>query len=221
MRYALIDGVKSEALPKGRGVCRACDGEVLAKCGKFKIWHWSHKSLTSCDRWWESETEWHRDWKDKFPKSWQEIILHDPISQEKHIADVRTEHGVVVEFQRSSIDPAEVSARENFYERMVWVIDGLKTDFDRFNFRLSRARPNENGFAAFEWFSRSKLFHRWHTTKPVFIDFGEEDGFWRVCRFDPSTKKGVARFVDRNKFAAALVNGDTDFSKNGGPASLL
>lgn len=219
MRYALVDGVKSEALPKGRGICRACEGEVVAKCGKFKVWHWSHKSLTDCDRWWESETDWHRNWKDKFPKDWQEIILRDQVSQEKHIADVRTEHGVVVEFQRSSIDPTEVSARENFYQRMVWVIDGLKNDFDRFNFSMSRARPSENGLAGFEWYSRSKLFHRWHTTKPVFIDFGEEHGFWRVCRFDPSTKKGVVMLVDRDMFAAALVNGDTDFSKNGGPAS--
>ncbi len=52
-------------------------------------------------------------------KNWQEVILLDTVSQEKHIADVRTEHGVVVEFQRSSIDPAEVSTRENFYQRMV------------------------------------------------------------------------------------------------------
>ncbi len=86
---------------------------------------------------------------------------------------------------------------------------------------MSRTRPNENGFAVFEWFSRSKPFHRWHTTKPVLIDFGEEDGFWRVCKFDPSTNKGVTLLVDRTKFAAALVNGDTDFSKNGGPVSRL
>ena len=219
MRFALFNGERAEAFPKARGVCRVCQGEVVAKCGKYKVWHWSHKSLTDCDQWWESETEWHRSWKDRFPKEWQEIVLRDELTNEKHIADVRTQHGVVVEFQRSSIDPLEVKARENFYKRMVWVIDGVKNDFDRINFGLFRAKPNPNGFASFEWYSRSKLFHRWHTNTPVFIDFGQDGGFWRICRFDPVTKRGVALLVDRDMFSAALVKGETDFSKNGGSAT--
>ncbi len=53
---------------------------------------------------------------------------------EKHIADVRTSHGLVIEFQHSHIDPEERTARENFYKNMVWVVDGtrLKRDYHRF-----------------------------------------------------------------------------------------
>jgi hypothetical protein len=138
MRYANVNGVKSEAQPKIRGVCRACDSEVVAKCGKHVIWHWSHLSLNTCDRWWEAETEWHRQWKDRFPEDWQEAVQYDVLTGEKHIADVRTEHGVVVEFQRSTIDPSEVKARESFYQRMVWVIDGAKSEFDCVNFSNMR-----------------------------------------------------------------------------------
>lgn len=219
MRYANVNGVKSEAQPKMRGVCRACDGEVVAKCGKHVIWHWSHLSLGTCDRWWEIETEWHRQWKDRFPEDWQEVVQYEPLTGEKHIADVRTEHGVVVEFQRSTIDPAEVNARESFYQRMVWVIDGTKSEFDSVNFSNMRSRPDANGFAFFRWYSRSKLFHRWHTTTPVFIDFGDKYGFWRVCKFDPKRKEGFALLVDRSLFTAALIQGTSDFSRNGGPAS--
>ena len=134
MRYALIDNVKSEAISGAKGVCPGCSMPVVAKCGEKKIHHWAHKRIASCDSWWESETQWHRDWKDNFPKEWQEIFLPDLKNGEKHIADVKTEHGVVIEFQHSHIDPKEQRSREAFYKNMVWIVDGtrLKRDYPRF-----------------------------------------------------------------------------------------
>jgi competence CoiA-like predicted nuclease len=69
-----------------------------------------------------------------FPKEWQEIVHKDSATEEKHIADIKTDKGFVIEFQRSSIPPAEIKKRENFYKNMVWVIDGtrLKRDYPRF-----------------------------------------------------------------------------------------
>lgn len=220
LRYANVNGLRTEASPKLRGICRGCGNETIAKCGKHVVWHWAHRSRQHCDQWWESETEWHRNWKNRFPVEWQEIILHDELTGEKHIADVRTRHGVVVEFQRSTIEPHEVAARERFYQRMVWVVDGTRNDADQWNFGMFRSRVNDDGFASLSWYSRSKLFHRWHTTTPVFIDFGER-GFWRVCQFDPVKKEGIVLLCDRDAFAKALIEGKTDFSKNGGPASRL
>ena len=49
------------------------------------------------------------------------VILN---SGELHIADVKTPSGLVIEFQRSTIHPDEISAREVFYKKMVWVVDG-------------------------------------------------------------------------------------------------
>jgi len=66
-----------------------------------------------CDPWWE-ETTWHRDWKAMFPVEWQEVVHHAP-NGERHIADVRTEHGFVLEFQHSPLEPVERQARESFY----------------------------------------------------------------------------------------------------------
>ena len=64
----------------------------------------------------------------------REIQLNDEQTGEKHIADVKTSHGLVIEFQHSHIDPKELTAREKFYQDMVWVVDGtrLKNDFKRF-----------------------------------------------------------------------------------------
>jgi hypothetical protein len=91
--------------------------------------------MRDCDTWAEKETDWHRAWKDNFSAECQEFIQHDPQSGEKHIADVRTPHGLVIEFQHSHLDPLERAARERFYGNMVWVVDGtrLQRDYPRFN----------------------------------------------------------------------------------------
>lgn len=134
MRFALINDELFEANPGLGGQCPGCSQAVTAVCGEQRIWHWRHRTKKTCDRWWEPETEWHRAWKSKFPAEWQEKFLPDALTGEKHIADIRTAHGLVVEFQHSHIDPQERGTREAFYKNMVWVVDGtrLKRDWPRF-----------------------------------------------------------------------------------------
>ena len=116
-------------------MCRVCNGEVIAKCGTHRVFHWAHLAIQDCDSWAKEETEWHRAWKNKFPADYQEFIQHDRQSGERHIADVRTPHGLVIEFQHSHLKPLERAARERFYGNMVWVVDGtrLQRDYPRFN----------------------------------------------------------------------------------------
>lgn len=73
----------------------------------------------------------------------------NPFSGEKHVAEVLTAGGVVVELQRSSIEPEEVRARESFYQRMVWIIGRTRGEFDPVRFGLSRKHPDENGVVNF------------------------------------------------------------------------
>lgn len=218
MRFALVGGNRSEPQPKARGSCPSCGAETVAKCGNHVIWHWAHKSLAHCDKWWEAETEWHRQWKSHFPQEWQEVVLLDQSTGEQHVADVRTASGLVIEFQRSTINPDEVQAREAFYRRMIWIVDGCRNDADKYNFSNMRSRPDGDGIANFTWYGRSKLFARWHTTKPVFIDFGDR-GFWRILRYEPTTKSGLAGLVNVAAFVELATSGTTDFSSVGGPAS--
>jgi len=134
MKFALVNGNKTEATKGARGVCPNCSSEVIAKCGKKKVNHWAHKGNRNCDQWKEAETEWHRSWKMNYPIEWQEVSLTNEKTGEKHIADIRTEHGLVIEFQHSYLDPLERTSREDFYKNMVWVADGtrLKRDYPRF-----------------------------------------------------------------------------------------
>lgn len=126
MKYALVDGKKEEAISGARGFCVCCGAEMIAKCGNRNVKHWAHKSLKHCDTWWENETEWHRNWKSLFPKDWQEVVHYDFHTNEKHIADVKTDKGFVLEFQNSPISLNELQSRENFYKSMLWIINGEK-----------------------------------------------------------------------------------------------
>lgn len=154
---------------------------MVAKCGDERVWHWAHKARSVCDPWWEHETEWHRAWKDQFPADWQEIVHHAK-DGERHIADVKTHDGWVLEFQNSNIAPEERRSRETFYPKMVWVVNGAKQ------------RDRQQSLNAWEggvpvggrnsWVRRifpdeCVLARKWAGGPvPVFLDFGEEQMLW-------------------------------------------
>ena len=140
MKFAVVEGERREARPGLSAECPVCGDAMTAKCGEHRVHHWAHRAIRSCDHWWETETEWHRAWKNHFPKGWQEII-HWSESGEKHIADVKTESGVVLEFQHSFLRRAEREAREKFYQKMVWVVNGLRRKQDRPRFFGALNRP--------------------------------------------------------------------------------
>jgi hypothetical protein len=126
VKFAITNGVRSEANPQGRALCPYCGKEMIAKCGSVIVWHWAHVARRSCDPWWENETGWHRAWKNLFPQGWQEVIHIDDRTGERHIADVKTPFDLVVEFQHSSMTEVEKNARDSFYGRIVWVVDATQ-----------------------------------------------------------------------------------------------
>ena len=174
MRFAILDGKKVEATPKAKGLCPNCGSELIARCGRVKVWHWAHKGNPPCDPWWENETEWHRSWKGQFPVDWQEVT-HRAESGEKHIADVKTDQGWVLEFQHSYIKPGERRARDAFYLNLVWVVDGARRKRDKLQF----FKAWEEGLRVSEksWMRRvlsdeCALLREWvDCSAPVFFDF--------------------------------------------------
>lgn len=96
--------------------------------------HWAHAGRRDCDPWWENETPWHREWKNRFPESCREIV-HVASDGEMHRSDIKTPTGIYIEVQHSSMPDAEREAREAFYGNLVWVVDGrpFKGNFDLFH----------------------------------------------------------------------------------------
>lgn len=185
MQIALVNGLRSEAIRGVAAVCQACNSPMIAKCGPLRAWHWAHKGLRQCDPWWE-ETKWHLGWKNRFPADWQEVV-HRAEDGEKHIADVKTPDGRVIEFQHSRLKDEERHAREAFYKPVIWVVDGLTRNRDLPSFNDTLCRMNENPLGYSGW-KECALLRDW-VGRPgdVFFDFGEPF-LWHL---HPSAEGGV------------------------------
>ncbi len=195
MKYALVDMQRLEAQPDLSGVCPVCHSSMIARCGEQRVWHWAHRTKRNCDCYWEPETEWHRAWKNLFPTDWQEVV-HFAEDDEKHVADVKTEHGLTIEFQHSHLKPEERRSREAFYGNMVWVVNGLRLESFRESFdkQLHHAKAVENSPIKLRLPTGScSILRAWAgSSVDVYLDFGEEaltdDRFdfskpilWRLC----------------------------------------
>lgn len=179
MKFALINGEKAEATKGARGFCPSCCSELIARCGAVKVSHWAHKGNRNCDPWWENETDWHRYWKGQFPDEWQEVIHHDD-NGEKHISDVKTGYGWVLEFQHSFLNSEERRSREAFYTKLVWVVDGLRRKRDKAQFEdaLKRAVAvwKKPLVLRVTFPEKCRLLKEWlDCSAPVFFDFREPD----------------------------------------------
>jgi competence protein CoiA len=197
MRFALVEGKKVEATKGAKGLCPSCGSEVIARCGEERVDHWSHKGSRTCDPWWETETEWHRAWKGQFPDSWQEVV-HLADNGIKHIADVRTERGWVIEFQRSHIKPEERRSRDIFYRKLVWVVDGTRRKRDKAQFAkaLNNGTPVSTKPLVRRVLSdECVLLREWAGSHaPIFFDFGGGQALWWLLAGRPDGPAYVAPF---------------------------
>lgn len=198
MKYAMVDGVRVEAMKGQKGECPACGAQVISKCGEKKIWHWSHKSKIECDSWWESETLWHRDWKNHFPEPWQEI---PQISEtgEKHIADIKTKDGWVLEFQHSAIAPEERRSRDSFYKPLAWVVNSfrLKSGVQLFNY-FQRSESVSDGLPAMKLVqpASNRLLRDWSELNSlVFFDFSINKNEGMLWCLTPHKGTGGMRYA--------------------------
>jgi hypothetical protein len=214
MKYALVGDVKSAPRPKTCGICIHCGGEMISKCGKVMIWHWAHKTTDMCDPWWENESDWHRSWKDHFPESQKEVTHVDLATGERHIADIKNLFGLVIEFQHSTMSEAERLSREDFYQDMIWVVDGTRGSSDSGYFRMGTAGPIRKNPLLYqiEWWGRSRLLHFWGaSSKRVYLDFGNEGPWinviWRLVSFDPNNAKGIVAPVIKKWFIEDCISG--------------
>ena len=177
MKYAIVNGERKEAEKGLTGQCPCCEQETVAKCGEIKIKHWAHKGRRACDAWWENETEWHRNWKSHFPREWQEVV-HKADDGEKHIADIKTDQDWIIEFQHSYLKPEERIARNHFYKKLVWVVDGkrLKRDWPQFAEAWNKSPAAGNAPIRRVLTEHCSLLKNWsNDSAPVFIDFGKNE----------------------------------------------
>lgn len=201
MKYSIVSGEKREAQKSLTGICPNCERPTISKCGEKKNHHWAHKGKLECDTWWENETEWHRNWKAQFPVSWQEVIHKDEFTGERHIADVKTDQGWIIEFQHSYLKPEERRARNEFYKKIAWVVDGnrLKGDHQRVTSAINTGKLINQHVIKINPDACS-LFKDWASLNiPVFFDFGGK----RLVLLSPSTSGdfiNITTFITKDHF---------------------
>lgn len=127
--------------------------------------------------------------KTTFPKAGKSLSNTQRVAK-KHIADVKTDLGVVLEFQHSFLREDEREARENFYPKMVWVVNGRRRKLDKKQFfACFDARSVVNGeprIVSVLW-KEGALLREWGASRvPVYFDFGESEPEDAV-RFDTPT----------------------------------
>ena len=210
VKFALVNGQRQEAQSGLSGTCPACGKPMVAKCGEVRIHHWAHKGERDCDPWWENETEWHRAWKDDFPTDWQEIV-HAAGDGERHVADVKTDAGWVIEFQHSYLKPEERRSRDAFYPKLIWVVDGTRRKRDQtqvMNAWIEGVPLTGNPSVRKVFSADCRLLQEWAgSSAPTFLDLGV--GLWWV--FARSTDGSAyiqpvsrASFVALHRGTAAL-----------------
>ena len=204
MRFAVVNNKIQEAEPGLKGFCSGCGSAVIAKCGAKKVHHWSHYKVRDCDSWWENETEWHRAWKNHFPKDWQEKICRSDLG-ELHRADVKTVQDWVLEFQHSAIDPTERRVRTEFYNKIVWIVNGVRRKKDAAQFFSSlnivgNLKESLVQRVCNVTFDKSVLLQDWaNDLAPVIFDFSEPQNLW--CIFPKKTENSrLVIELSRNEF---------------------
>ena len=88
-----IEYNRIQPAPHTAAWCPVCSGVMIPKCGKIKIWHWSHKSVGNCNT--KPETEWHRLWKKKAMDDGNNI----EVDFGSHIADIHLRNIKIIELQ--------------------------------------------------------------------------------------------------------------------------
>jgi competence protein CoiA len=214
MKLALVGQERLGATPGQVGSCPSCGSPTVAKCGRLRVWHWAHHGQRHCDPWWENETEWHRTWKNCFPIHWQEIV-HADNEGKRHVADVKTESGWVIEFQHSNLSEEERQSRDAFYPKIIWVVDGKRRKRDEQ--RLIQAWEDGISIPGTEDLKliprhSSALLSEWAgSVSPVFFDLGDTTTlWWKVAAFTNGSAY-VLRYP-RAQFIANQVTADRELA---------
>ncbi len=119
-----VTGKRYEASPEVKKLvleCPMCQCGVQAKTGDIKAHHFAHL-YKDCGYFnYKGMSKWHTEWQNLFKVEQREVRMQH--KGKTHIADVCNSNGIVIEFQHSSISLENKQARDEFYDKLIWVVD--------------------------------------------------------------------------------------------------
>ena len=166
-------------------VCPDCNMEMIPKCGSIVCHHWAHKCNSDCDiKYHDGISDWHIEWQQQINNPIPGINVEVPVVVDEQYkrADLKPQHGVIIEFQKSPLPLEEKLLREKHYQNMMWVVhDDIK---------------------------KSKIWYQYNNGwvgSPVIFDSGYRDVTCFNCtdgrpndRFDISKEHFIKTFINGN-----------------------
>lgn len=205
MIVALHDGKLARATSGARAVCPECRNDVYARMPDNAIRHWAHIPLADglereCSSDAGEMSEWHRAWQ--WLRADEDCI---EVRGDGHRADVINAGGFAVEFQHSSISPEEITKRERYWRKGLWVLDGTDSSEgkQRVGLKVKPGQPADDPYRFFTWARAPLLLYR--AKWPCWIDLGEDRGLLQVRVANDG--RGNGWWVSRRWFIDEVLNG--------------
>ncbi|TQD27921.1 competence protein CoiA [Methanolobus vulcani] len=183
-----------------------CEKPLVYKTGEVNIHHFAHPEGTECSDKWSrgKESEWHLGWKNLVNKKYCEV----PIVKgwKKHRADIQNKNGLVIELQNSPISVSEIHEREDFYNNMIWLINGQEKRIivhSPDSYCGSGYWPDDCNMIIWKYSKKAIL----EAKKRIFIDIGNEEILYIVKNVNGSY---YSETNEGNRFGGYLIS-KTDF----------
>lgn len=173
MKFAFVGNDRREASAGLTGSCPVCQNVVTPGQNSERMWMWFHIGRAKCDGWLEVETKWHREWKDNFPTSWQEISLSQATKNNLGVS-IRSGLGIALELKQEKIRNHELSSRETRHRKMFWIVDCAenKNSIRKIKPKLGGWTEVSSGQAQIINFPEKTFPKDWlNSTVPVLFDF--------------------------------------------------
>jgi hypothetical protein len=164
---------------------------MMSRCGSSEDYtkHWYGHHNGSCVSNFEGMSEWHLDWQNTIDNPVGGVnveVIINGLDRYKR-ADLKPDHGVVIEFQKSPISYREVKEREQHYKKMIWVLheERAVTKYHGVFDRLpEQVRPKS------AWgINRNQNI-------PIFVDHGEYLSSQNLLSKKISKKEFISKFIN-------------------------
>ena len=185
-----IEAMRDEHGVAPPGYCPCCGKQLQARIGEVRRPHWAHESGERCDEWWEEESDWRSEWMTAL-KDCPLLDLQNAREKDgvRHFYDVKDGESRAWVFRRKKLSAEHRALREQFFEKMLWVVEAKETEWVRFCSDRDMFKKHRIAKRTYrlDWQS-SGFSSRWsECSMPVVFDFksaseGEETTLWCVLR---------------------------------------
>ena len=206
--------------------CPCCGKSMVAKAGEMRIPHWAHSKAERCDEWWEPETEWHVEWRNRFldvSEAVSRVEVEHVLEKDgtKHFSDVRINDELSLVLRRARLDENTINARISFFGNLIWIVQGKVSEYNRLKRQLSSKELKKvdglkNCYKCDNiWYS---FFERWSCSRcPIVFDFksasdGSEADLWIVVPQIGNKRNIVCMSID--EFRDRLIKDGRLFKKS-------